>query len=362
VVTAEPQGTVAADRLDIAPRAFFQIGRRNVFGKNRSLNFFSSVAFHSQESSANVEYTAIATYREPRIFDTTADAFVNATFEQQRRSSFNFSRRGVSADIARKLTRTVSVTGTYQIQRTTVFDEKLNAVDEPLVDRLFSQFRLSSFSSSLIRDTRDDAVDPSRGEYASASGQLAGRAIGSEIGFGKSFFTAQAFRTLPHTGRIVFAGSARIGLAVAFPREATVDGQPTEIRDLPPSERFYAGGDSTVRGFALDQLGVRHTPPDLVHDTIDSDGFAIGGNGLVVFNAELRAPIARGFGVVAFVDTGNVFAGVSEIDLSELRTAVGSGVRYKSPFGPIRFDLGFKLHRQPGEGLTAWFISFGQAF
>jgi outer membrane translocation and assembly module TamA len=46
----------------------------------------------------------------------------------------------------------------------------------------------------------------------------------------------------------------------------------------------------------------------------------------------------------------------------QLRTAVGSGVRYKSPFGPVRFDLGFKVHREPGEGLTAWFISFGQAF
>ncbi len=73
-------------------------------------------------------------------------------------------------------------------------------------------------------------------------------------------------------------------------------------------------------------------------------------------------PVFGGLGVVGFVDTGNVFAGASQIDLRELRTAVGSGVRYKSPFGPIRFDLGFKVNRQPGEGLTAWFISFGQAF
>jgi outer membrane translocation and assembly module TamA len=50
------------------------------------------------------------------------------------------------------------------------------------------------------------------------------------------------------------------------------------------------------------------------------------------------------------------------MDLLEMRTAVGSGLRYKSPFGPIRFDLGFKVNRQPGEALTAWFISFGQAF
>jgi outer membrane protein insertion porin family len=362
IVTADQGGTVAGNHLDIAPRAFFQIGRRNVFGKNRSLNFFSSVAFHSQESSANLEYTAIATYREPRIFDTAADAFVNATLEQQRRSSFNFSRRSLSADIARKLTRTVSVSGSYQIQRTSVFDEKPEA-DKPLIDKVFSQFRLSSFSSTLVRDTRDDAVDPSRGEYGSISGQLAGRAIGSEIGFAKSFFTAQVFRTLPHTNRIVLATSARVGLATGFPREAVdAQGNAEEIRDLPQSERFYAGGDTTVRGFTLDQLGVRHTPPDSVRDTIDPSGFAIGGNGLMILNAELRAPIAHGFGVVGFVDTGTVFSSASEIDLGELRTAVGSGIRYKSPFGPIRFDLGFKVNRQPGESLTAWFISFGQAF
>jgi outer membrane protein insertion porin family len=362
IVVAPPEGGVATEEFDFAPRAFFEIGRRNVFGKNRSINFFSSAALHSQESDAPFEYRLIGTYREPRVFDTAADAFINLTFEQQRRSSFNFSRRSVSVDIARKLTRTVSLTGSYQLQRTTVFDQRLEPEDLLLVDRLFPQNRLSSFSSSLIRDTRDDAVDPTRGEYASASGQLAGRAIGSEIGFAKGFFTGQLFRAIPHTNRIVFAGNARLGLAAGFPREVrNNDGQAELVLDLPQSERFYAGGDTTVRGFYLDRVGTRHIPsqPD---DTLDADLLPVGGNGLVIFNAELRVPVAGGLGVVGFVDSGNVFARATKIDLAELRTAVGSGVRYKSPFGPIRVDLGFKINRQPGEGLTAWFISFGQAF
>jgi len=364
VVVAAAEGEVAGERFDVAPRAFFEAGRRNVFGKNRSLNLFTSVAFHTQESAANVEYRAIGTFREPRVFNTAADAFINATIEQQRRSSFNFSRRSVSADIARRISRTVSITTSYQIQRTSVFDERLDDDDpaKPLIDRLFPNVRLSSFSSSLIRDTRDDAVDPSRGEYTSASGQLAGRAIGSEIGFAKGFFTAQLFRPIPHTNRIVFAGNARLGLASGFPREATgSDGQLQVIRDLPQSERFYAGGDTTIRGFALDRVGTRHIPAQ-ADDTLDADLLPLGGNGLVIFNAELRAPVAGGLGVVGFLDTGNVFSRVTNIDLTQLRTAIGSGVRYKSPFGPIRFDLGFKINRQPGEGLTAWFISFGQAF
>ena len=136
----------------------------------------------------------------------------------------------------------------------------------------------------------------------------------------------------------------------------------TPSNRFPEPERFVAGGDTTVRGFALDQLGVRHAPPDPLRDTIDINGLPIGGNGLVLFNAEVRVPVYRGLGVVGFVDTGNVFARVGDIDLGQLRSAVGGGIRYKSPVGPIRFDLGFKIHRQPGEGLTAWFISFGQAF
>ncbi len=138
------------------------------------------------------------------------------------------------------------------------------------------------------------------------------------------------------------------------------------IRDLPPSERFYAGGDTTVRGFALDTLGVRHTPPQ-PSDTIDVNGFPTGGNALVILNAELRVPVWGGLGAVAFVDTGNVFARVVDIDLGLVRTAVGFGIRYKSPIGPLRIDLGFKVHPETfafgqREGLTALHISLGQAF
>ena len=117
-----------------------------------------------------------------------------------------------------------------------------------------------------------------------------------------------------------------------------------------------------ARGFALDSLAVRHIPPHPIEDTLDPTGAPIGGNALVILNAELRAPVAGGLGVVGFLDTGNVFARTTTIDVGEFRSAVGSGVRYKSPFGPIRLDVGFKVNRQPGESLTAWFVSFGQAF
>ena len=112
---------------------------------------------------------------------------------------------------------------------------------------------------------------------------------------------------------MVLATSARVGLAFGFSGEIPrldADGNPVlddsgqpivdPLRDLPASERFFAGGDTTVRGFALDQLG---TPA-----TIDKDGFPIGGNAMVILNAELRIPVRGGLGVVSFVDAGNVFA------------------------------------------------------
>jgi len=356
------------EEFDLAPRAFFDIGRRNVFGKNRSVNFFSSIAAHPphEQTHTFIEYRAVFTFREPRVFNTPADALVNVTSEQQMRSSFDFSRHSASVDLARKLTREVSVTGTYQLQRTSVFNELLSKEDRLLIDTRFPKVLLSSFSSSVIRDTRDDQVDPSSGGYLSASGQLAARAIGSEIGFVKSFFTAQTFRPITGGNRFIFAASARLGLAAGFPREAVDDNGDVipgvQIRDLPQSERFYAGGDTTNRGFALDRVGIRHEPGNDDVDTLTADLLPKGGNGLVVLNAELRTRIGQKFGVVSFLDTANVYKLASQIDLAEMRSSLGGGVRYKSPFGPIRFDIGFKVNKQLGEDPFAWFISFGQAF
>jgi outer membrane protein insertion porin family len=306
------------------------------------------------------------------VFDTTADAFLTGTIEQQIRSSFNYARRAFSTEVARRLSPRVSVGGNYLIQRIELFDEKIAPADQLLVDRLFPQYRLSSFSFSVVRDTRDDALNPAAGNYLSANAQLAAPLIGSEVGFVKTYLTAQMFRQVPRTDQIVFAGSARLGTAVGFVRDVMkvdsegnpiVDenGDPVmeTIRDLPASERYFAGGDTTVRGFALDSLG---TP-----ETIDKNGFPIGGNAVVIFNAELRVPLFASVGAVGFVDTGNVFARTSNVALAELRPTVGAGLRYRSPVGPIRVDVGFKVNRHeivPGklEDRYALHISLGQAF
>jgi outer membrane protein assembly complex protein YaeT len=365
VVDSELEGGAAQQKFELAPRAFVDVTRRNLFGTNRSASLFGSLSLHPGRLSSSsrvgyelAEYRVLGTFREPRVFDSAVDGVVSGTIEQQIRSSFSFARRGVSAQASRRLTRYVGLSGGYRLERTRLLESEVDPADRPLIDRVFTQVRLSSFSVQTFYDTRDDPVDARRGEYFSANTQLAARRIGSEVGFLKSFFTAQLFRPIGGSRGSVIAAQARLGVANGFPRDVvgTVNGESvviTGVEDLPEPERFFAGGDATVRGFALDTLG----RPETI-----KDGFPIGGNAETIFNVELRGPVYGGVQGVGFVDTGNVFARADDIDFGLLRTALGFGVRYRSPVGPIRFDVGFKVHPEPGERSSAWFISFGQAF
>ena len=366
----------AIEEFQVAPRGFFQVSRRNLFGKDRSIDLFTRVSFRPKGVSAsptagvNVvtndggygfnEYLTRVTYGERRILGTDADATISAGVEQAVRSSFDFNRRGASASITKRLTRSLAVSGRYGIDRTRLLNIKSNFAAQPEIDRLFPRVRISSVAASLIRDTRNDLLDPNSGLLIGTDTELAARGIGSEVGFLKTFLQGFAYRRVTPSSATVIVLGGRVGLATGFPREVVVNGAPTIVVDeLPASERFFAGGDTTVRGFTLDRLG---TP-----ETIDQDGFPTGGNGLIVLNAEARIPIRGSLGAVAFIDGGNVWRTVSDMDLAQMRGSVGFGLRYRSPIGPIRVDLGIKLDRRilptgERERPTAIHISLGQAF
>jgi outer membrane protein insertion porin family len=387
------EGGAAVESFQVAPRGSFVIGRRNLFGKDRSLNLSTRVSFTPGGTSfaANSnqlvqnggygfnEYLVRLAYGERRVFGLPADGTFAGGFEQTRRTSFYFSRRSANAALTRRVKRNLALSARYSIDTTKVFNISIAPLDRPLIDRLFPQVRLSTVSGSAIRDTRDDPLDPGSGGLIGLDGELAARRIGSEVGFFKTFLQGFAYRRLG-SSRTIAAFGARVGLATGFARTIpTVDanGQPVwasvptngtgvvlrgtqVVDDLPPSERFFAGGDTTVRGFTLDRLGRPNT--------IDvTTGLPLGGLGLIVLNAELRTPLRGNLAGAAFLDVGNVFAHVNDINLGQLRAAVGFGFRYKSPIGPIRVDLGFKLAPQllangDRERPTALHISLGQAF
>ena len=382
LVSEDSSDGTAVEQIDVAPRAFFEIGRRNLWGKNRSVNFFSRVSLRRSNEDATTtdpgafgfnEYRVVGSYREPQAFGRRhADLLVAAFLEQAIRTSFSYRRSGVNADLTWHRPGPYTLVGRYTLGRTTTFDERYNPSEQPIIDRLFPQVRLSVVSGIVVRDTRNDVLDPERGMLLTADTALAARALGSEVGYVKTLGQAFAFRRLPGPRRFVLAGGLRLGLANGFARTVVVtgeDGQPivgpggeeiaTTVDDLPASERFYAGGATTVRGFSQDRLGDT--------GTIDQDGFPTGGNGLLIVNGEIRVPVWRSVGAALFVDTGNVFLRASDIDLGRLRTTVGFGLRYRSPIGPLRVDLGFKTDRQVSANGTrergyVVHISLGEAF
>lgn len=377
-------GVQPEERIEVAPRGFLEVGRRNLWGKNRSVTMLTRVSFRPRDPAVDStdpadvggygfnEYRVVGTFREPRPFDAAGDLQFTAFLEQAIRSSFNFSRRGVRVEYARRLQETVTVAGRYALDRTRLFDEKIQPEDQFLIDRLFPRVRLSTITGSVLRDSRDDVLDPERGTVLGVDGALAARSLGSEVGFFKSFMQVFAYRRLPGRAQLTLAAGVRLGFAVGFERlveRQGEDGQPIVgpdgealvdvVAEVPASERFFAGGDTTVRGFVLDRLGTE--------DTRNAEGFPTGGNGLAVVNLEVRTLYWKGLGGVGFFDAGNVFKSADDVSLTELRPTAGFGLRYRSPLGPLRVDLGFNLDRQllasgARERGTVFHISLGQAF
>ena len=397
IAGAAEDGSGAIDQLDIGPRGFFAISRRNLWGKNRSVTLFGRVTLRREADDPNDpeltgaygfnDYRGLFTYREPRAFGTIGDAQATAFIEQGRRSSFSFNRRGVTTDYARRLGE-FTVTGRYTFDYTKLFDEQIAAEDQLLIDRLFPQVKLSKIFGGVLRDSRDDVLDPQKGAVIGLDGSVAARVLGSEVGFVKTFAQGFVYRRLPGR-RTVIAAGVRLGLAVGFSQDIEPpleiarlrqdDGKPalggltravdraeaapvlfpTQIKDLPASERFFGGGDTTVRGFALDRLGTE--------ETLDPQGFPQGGNGMAIFNLETRAPYWKNLQFVWFLDAGNVFKHASDIRLQEMRFTSGLGFRYRSPIGPLRVDWGWKLSTRleltgGRERSNVLHISLGQAF
>ena len=374
------------DYLDISPRGFFEITRRNLGGRNRSISLFSRLALKPQSAPGDPErdgrgfgfseYRVTGTFTERRAFRTATDLLVSVTSEQAVRTSFNYIRRGANAEMLRRIRQQINIYGRYALDFTELLDERIPPDEQPTIDRLFPQVRLSTVSGGLVWDRRQpNVLSPTHGTFSSVDTEFAIRAIGSEVGYAKVFGQLAMFHPVRLLRQMVVATRLQLGLAHGFERQVTAvdevgnprldpDGNPIieVFEDLPASQRFFAGGGNTVRGFQLDRLGV----PEILNES----GLSNGGNGLVVLNVELRNTIGNLFGReltgIVFVDAGNVFQRAGDIDLGRLRGTWGVGGRYDSPLGPIRLDIGFKMDRMvfKGERESGWeyHLSFGQTF
>ena len=181
-------------------------------------------------------------------------------------------------------------------------------------------------------------------------------ALGSNVNFGRFLAQAAAYRDI-HSG-MIWANSVRLGLEEA-----------SSGSHVPISQRFFTGGGSTLRGFPLNGAGPQTTVPICGNPSDPSTcGFITvptGGRQLFIVNSELRIPIPikKNLGFAMFYDGGNAYARVGFKDFVRNYTnSVGVGLRYNTPVGPVRVDIGHNLSPIPGIKATQIFITLGQAF
>jgi outer membrane protein assembly complex protein YaeT len=198
--------------------------------------------------------------------------------------------------------------------------------------------KVARFTAGGLVDRRDDAFNPARGWFAASTLELSTPGIGSDLRFLKDF--SQYSHFVPLGRGIVLASAVRVGLARTFGGEVLI-----------PSERFFAGGANSVRGYREDELGA----PSAI-------GGAEGGSALVVLNGEVRFPIYRWLKGVGFVDVGNVYPKVSDISFTDLQVGVGAGARFDTPIGLIRIDLGIPGNRRSSDPRWRFYFGLGQAF
>ena len=203
------------------------------------------------------------------------------------------------------------------------------------VDRTADVARLNA---SLVVERRDDLFNATRGWFHASTFEWGVATLGSDLRFLKYLVQQYYFRSMPHG--VVLASAARVGLGRGFGQE------------LLGTERLFAGGGNTVRGYAQDGLG----PVDFFF------GEPEGGSASVVLNQEIRFPVWSIFGGVGFLDAGNVFSTPREVSLRKLRVGTGFGLRAETPVGLFRVDIGFPLSRNGDDPLARWFFSLGQTF
>jgi outer membrane protein insertion porin family len=307
-----------------------QITRHNMLGTNRSASLFGRASFRSNR--------LIFTFDQPDTFGLNLPSFVSAFREEEERTSFDFIRLGAGIQVLKRVSSAQTLFFRYNFERTKVFNLE---VDPEEVDREFRNYRISKVSVSSIHDTRDDPQSPTRGEFRLLDVQWAAKFLGTQGPYVKAL--AQQFWYVPVGPRLVGVVALRGGVAQSF----------REDRDalIPITERFFAGGANTLRGFGLDEASPQ-TPT----------GEPVGGNVLMLLNLELRFPILGKLGGVVFSDNGKVYRRLEVIELLNWHYNAGFGFRYDTPFGPLRVDYGRKLNPRPDEPLGQWHVSLGHPF
>ena len=315
---------------EVRPALVIDLLRRNLFGRAISAGIAGQL-----ESDRRL---ARGVFALPRLFGlpVTTSFFVTTArqdFAPEGGTPFVEDESSVAAEQRFTPAPRMAVTYGYNFSRTHVFE----STPIPGIPALDLRAKVARLTGTYAWDRRDDRLDAVDGWFHSSGVEVGTAALGSDLRFVKYLAQQHYFR--PVRRGVVFASAFRLGLGHGFDQ------------DLIPSEKFYAGGATSVRGFAEDGLG-----------EIDFLGEPRGGNSMMLFNQELRFPVfgwARG---VAFLDAGNVFPRAADISVADLAVGTGVGVRIHSPFGLVRIDFGVPLTNRRRQPAGRWYIGLGHAF
>ncbi len=305
------------------------ISQANFMGSGIKLEISATVSANSN--------SYVLSLTEPWLFDKPISAGFDLYNTTKEYPDFNMNKQGGTIrfgfPIFHRYTRGYL---TYKYEDVDVSNVDASASATIKAQEGFTT--VSSIRAYVKHDTRNDAFFPTEGYVLTSSVEVAGGILGGTTNFAKYEMSAQKFTPMPWD--TTFSIRGMVGYIHGF------DGQ-----DVPIYERYFLGGISTIRGFATREVG-----------PTDGLGEFIGGETMMLMNLEYIFPLfnqdrIRG---VAFYDTGNAYEG--SLDITDLRHGAGVGLRWFSPIGPIRLELGFNLDPRDDEEPHQWEFAIGASF
>jgi len=304
--------------------------RYNVFGLAAQASLVGQISLR--------ETRGVFSWRQPYFFGLPLETYLNVWVEREARTSFTYEGSGISLTTVKSISKKENMDFLTTLKYAERTITELNFIDESEIDRRFYPFSTTSISGSYIWEKRDDPFNPTKGFFFSSALEWAFPYFKTESDFLKTFNKFQCYASI--IPGLTLGSTVRLGLAKGR---------------VPVYERFFAGGSSSYRGAEFDELG----PKD------PESGKPIGGKALLLFNFELTFPVVSTlkdlYGSI-FYDKGNVFSARKQLSLGGLQDALGLGLRYRTPLGPVRLEVAWNLDALPGEKNVLGFITIGNVF
>lgn len=302
-------------------------GHRNLFGRAEKLRIDGSISGIGSNSLSALNYNAGIMFEKPGVLGPTSKFFTGIKTVFEHPDAYDhFSVKG-DVGVSYDLDKRQRVSAEFDLDYSRITDT-------------FGKhtYLIASIPLQYVYDSRDDKLNPTRGFRALAYAEPSYDIL-SGATFLKLKGEGSAYQSLDTASRFVLAERAVLGSIVG-----------TGLQNVPADRRFYSGGGGSVRGYAYQGIGPK-----------DIDGQPIGGLSFFETSVEMRIAITDTIGIVPFVDAGTVST-KSFPDFADVKVGAGVGLRYLTPFGPLRVDAAVPLNREPSDPHFGIYAGIGQAF